>query len=231
LIGYGNIEDHENSRRVSAELAFQFPESRRAFLAESFALRALGKPIDGDKLAGQRLQRIPDDVDAMHVLVWDAIVRQEYPAAYELTRKIADAGKAESGDWNQLAWFTLFFRRTDGPDLDAAIKASQLAQNNASILHTLGCVYAELGKTKDAREVLIQAMDLLELDEPNADYWYAFGRIAEQHGEREIAADDYAKVNRPTHDWQIPSSTYSLAAVRTHVLSEGEQKVSQEIKH
>ena len=58
----------------------------------------------------------------------------------------------------------------------------------------LGCVYAEIGKTKEAREVLIQVMDQLNLDEPEANYWYGLGRIAEQYGESEVAASDYKQV-------------------------------------
>jgi hypothetical protein len=40
-------------------------------------------------------------------------------------------------------------------------------------------------------------MDELNLDEPNDDYWYAFGRIAEQYGERDIAIADYRKLKSP----------------------------------
>jgi tetratricopeptide (TPR) repeat protein len=71
--------------------------------------------------------------------------------------------------------------------IETAIRATQMSQNAPNILHTLACLYAEAGKTKEAREVLIQAMDLKELDEPDPDYWYAFGRIAEQYGEKEVA--------------------------------------------
>jgi hypothetical protein len=35
------------------------------------------------------------------------------------------------------------------------------------------------------------------LDEPDANYWYAFGRIAEQYGENEVAAADYKQVKKP----------------------------------
>lgn len=101
-------------------------------------------------------------------------------------------------------------------DADAgdAIKATQLSQNNASNLHTLGCLYAEVGKTKEAREVLVQAMDLLNLDEPDSNYWYAFGRIAEQYGENQVAAADYARVTKPKQASQIPGSSYRLAQIR-----------------
>ena len=232
VIGYGNLEDYADELKIASGLTAQFPESRRAFLWQSFALRQLGKSTEADQSAQERLQRIPEDADAMRALVYNAIARNDYRTAYDLTKKIMDAGKAESNDWNEMAWVTLFFQRPGGPDLDAAIKASQLSQNTASILHTLGCIYAELGKTKEAREVLLQGMDILDLDEPNDDYWYAFGRIAEQFGEREIAASDYARLTKPKNATQIPQSTYWLAQARTQALREGEhERVSQAIKH
>jgi hypothetical protein len=40
-------------------------------------------------------------------------------------------------------------------DVETANKAVQMSQNSAPELHTLGCIYAEIGKTKDAREVLV----------------------------------------------------------------------------
>ena len=93
-----------------------------------------------------------------------------------------------------------------------------MGNNNSSILHTLGCVYADVGKTKEAREVLIQAMDVLNLDEPDENYWYAFGRIAEQYGERDAALANYARVTKPKRAVEIPDSTYYLSRVRMQTL-------------
>jgi tetratricopeptide (TPR) repeat protein len=89
-----------------------------------------------------------------------------------------------------------------------------MSQHSAPILHTLGCVYAEQGKTKEAREVLIQAMDQLDLTEPKGEYWYAFGRIAEELGEWQVATADYRKITKPKEAREIPSSSYALAQMR-----------------
>ena len=66
--------------------------------------------------------------------------------------------------------------------------------------------------------MLVQGMDLLDLDEPDTDYWYAFGRIAEQYGERDAARADYARVTKPKTAIEIPNSTYYLAQVRLQAL-------------
>ena len=98
-----------------------------------------------------------------------------------------------------------------------------MSKNNRPILHTLGCVYAEVGKTKEAREVLIQSMDALNLDEPDENYWYAFGRIAEQYGERDAAMANYARVTKPKKAVEISDSSYHLAQARLQGLRSKKQ--------
>jgi DNA-binding SARP family transcriptional activator len=80
-----------------------------------------------------------------------------------------------------------------------------------------------MGKTKEAREVLIHAMDLLDLDQPDENYWYAFGRIAEQYGERDVALADYARVTKPKRTVEILDSSYQLAQIRLKSLRSEKQ--------
>jgi len=79
-------------------------------------------------------------------------------------------------------------------------------------------VYAEVGKTQEARELLLQAMDGLNLDAPDSNYWYAFGRIAEQYGQRDIAISLYSRVAEPKEPNLHPSSSYRLAQMRLGIL-------------
>jgi tetratricopeptide (TPR) repeat protein len=217
-IGYLNIEDHRKLLEVSAELAKRFPESTTAFFSQTRALNALGRSDEAAALAQERLKRMPNDLDAMRGLVEAAVYREDYRSAYDWGQKIVDAGKAKPFDFNNLAWHSLFFDRAGGPDVDAALKAVELGQNNPSHLHTLGCVYAAAGKPKEARAVLLQAMDLLGLDEPNPDYWYALGLNTEQYGLHEIALSDYAKVAKPREALKVPGSSYHLAQARMRVI-------------
>jgi predicted Zn-dependent protease len=103
-------------------------------------------------------------------------------------------------------------------DLDYALKGAQLSNNSWGVLHTLGCIYAELGKTKEAREVLLQAMDSGKFAEPDPNFWYAFGRIAEQAGEDSSARADYARVTKPEDPVGLPTSSYRLAQMRLEVM-------------
>jgi tetratricopeptide (TPR) repeat protein len=219
LSAYSYSENYEKLRATADQLLKQYPESKRVFLDEENALCGLQRFQDADSLAQERLKRIPGDLDAMRGLVKAAMEKEDYVLAHKRARDIVDAGKAEASDLNALAWLALFTDKVSDSDVEDAVKAARLSQNaSTSILHTLGCVYAEVGKTKEAREVLTQAMDQLALDEPNEAYWYAFGRIAEQYGERDIAVSDYSRVTKPKKLNQIPDSSYRLAQNRLQLL-------------
>lgn len=216
--GCDKLDDYEKLLAISSELAKQYPESASAFTNQAKALRALGRFAEGQALALQRLKRIPDDADAIHALERNASAQGDYRAAYNWDQKLMDAGKADASDLNEMAWLTLFFERPGGPDIETALRSSHMAPDDSAILHTLGCLYAEAGKTKEAYGVLIRAMDLHNLDEPDSDFWYAFGRIAERYGEREIALADYARVTKPKRVLEIPDSSYQLTQTRLKVL-------------
>jgi predicted Zn-dependent protease len=144
--------------------------------------------------------------------------RGDYSAARGWAQKLVDQGKEDASLLNSLAWLALFTGKVEQADIATAIKASQMARDNPAILHTLACLYAEAGKTKEARDLLLRGMDELNLEEPDDDYWYAFGRIAEQYGERDIAIADYRKLEKPKIALAIPTSSYRLAQMRLKAL-------------
>lgn len=218
--GYTRLFAYEKLLAVCGALAKQYPESESVFLKQSYALRSLRRFDEADGLAAEREKRIPGDLAAMRAKVWAAMTRDDYDKAHIFAKNIADEGKAAAEDLNLIAWSALFTGKVEQSDIEDALKGTQLSQNNSSILHTLGCVYAEAGKTKEAREVLVQAMDVLSLDEPDPNYWYAFGRIAEQYGEREAALANYARVTKPERATQIPDSAYRLTQIRLQTLRE-----------
>jgi transglutaminase-like putative cysteine protease/tetratricopeptide (TPR) repeat protein len=215
LSAYSNLEEYEKLHALAAELAKQFPESKRLFFDDELALRMLGRFAEADALAEGMIKRLPEDMDGRRAFIYTAAAHEDYVRAHELGRQLIEAGKAEGSDLNGVAWNSLFTGKVSADDLDAATKSVQVTQsNNISSLHTLGCVYAELGKTKEAREILIQAMDQLNLDEPESNYWYGFGRIAEQYGETEVAMANYKQVKKPNKAAQVPGSSYRLAQNR-----------------
>lgn len=217
--GYVRLEQYDKTLPIWAGLSKQYAESKRLFYSQWFALRWLGRFEEAERLAEDRLQRLPEDIDAMRALVLTAVAQEDYAKAHTLDAKILEEGKAEPTDLNSLAWHSLFTGKVLDSDFEDALKAAELSQKNSAVMHTLACIYAERGKTKEAREVLVQAMDQLNLDEPDADYWYGLGRIAEAYGERDIAIADYNKVEKPKDSWQVPDSTFRLAQMRLKMMS------------
>jgi tetratricopeptide (TPR) repeat protein len=228
LSAYRNLDEYEKLHALAAELAKQRPESKRVFFDDEVALRGLGRFSDADTLAQQMAKRLPDDADVQRAFVYTAVAREDYATAHDLGLKMIAAGKAEASDINGVAWNALFTSKVEQQDVDTAVKAVQMSQNNnAAFLHTLGCIYAEIGKTKEAREVLIQAMDQLNEEEPDSNYWYAFGRIAEQYGENEVATSDYKRVKKPGKPVLLPGTSYRLAQNRLAAMGAATAKASR----
>jgi len=199
---------------VSSELLKQAPESRSAFLSNIEALTGLKRYDEALALGDERLKLLENDVDALQAKMEVESGRGNYAAAQRWAKEVADQGKQNAELLNSSAWFALFTGKVQDSDISNALKSSQLSKENPHIVHTLACLYAETGRTKDARELLLRSMDDLNLDEPNDDYWYAFGRIAEQYGERDVAIANYRKLEKPKFALAIPISSYTLAQMR-----------------
>ena len=97
------------------------------------------------------------------------------------------------------------------PALAAANTAMRLTQSrNSQILHTLGCVEAELGDTAGARTLLYQYVDAAgSLDDSGR---LLLGLITEHLGLPEVARQNYEKVAQP--QFNEPISSYALEQQR-----------------
>jgi len=219
--GYALQDNFAGLLDVSSALLANVPESKLAFVENVQALMGLGRYNDAIKLADDRLKLLDGDTDALRMKMIVEANRGNFAASIAIAQKMVEQGKQDAEIMNEIAWFALFRGNVGDADVAAAIKATQLAQDNPHILHTLACVYAETGKTKEARDLLLHSMDDLNLDEPNDDYWYAFGRIAEQYGERDIAIADYRKLQKPKEPLELPTSSYRLAQARLGILGAG----------
>jgi len=203
---------------VSSALLKEEPESKLAFTDNVQALLGLGRYDEAIALCDQRLKLLDGDADALEMKMETEAVRGNFVAARQWAQKLIDQGKENAGMLNNIAWYALFTGKVEESDIATAIKSTQMAKDAPGILHTLACLYAETGKTKEAHDLLVRAMDELNLDEPDDNYWYAFGRIAEQYGERDIAIADYRKLEKPKKILAIPTSSYRLAQMRLKAL-------------
>jgi tetratricopeptide (TPR) repeat protein len=213
-VGYSQLDEYAQLEAVGSDLVKEVPESKLAFLTEVEGLIGLQRYDDALALADARLKLLENDADALQAKMQVEASRGNYAAARGWIQKLIDQGKADASLLNSMAWFGLYTGKVDDADIATAMKATQMDRDNPAILHTLACVYAETGKTKEAYDLLLRAMDDLNLDEPDEDYWYAFGRIAEQYGERDTAISDYRKLEKPKNPMMIPTSSWQLAQNR-----------------
>ncbi len=212
----GRVDDMVRAGRMLVALR---PDSDAGFSYLGRALVRAGGWDECRRLAGDRLKRLPDDLDAIRILASVAGRTGDFEAEEKFYGRLVETGKAEAPDLNNLAWLALFRGGVTDQAIDRAQRAVVLTrQGNAADLHTLASLYAEAGKTAEARELILKAMQMNGSEEPRPDDWYVFGRIAEQYGVREAAVSAYTKVAPPGPDADVLQSTYSLAQKRLAAL-------------
>jgi tetratricopeptide (TPR) repeat protein len=214
---YSKLKNYSELHPVALRLVASAPESPTALrmLATSDSALSLN---DATPLLEQRLRRFPNDHDTLSTLAWLAARRGDFKAAAAYEHQLIEAGRALPTDFNSYGW-NLLFSGAAGSDVEQVVERSaQQNKEDAALLHTLAAIYAENGKTREARELLLKCMDLWGLDEPNTEIWYVYARIAEQYGLDTAAGDAYRRVTRPDFPWMENGSTYQLAQRRLAAL-------------
>ena len=203
VTAYATKEKYAQQLKVSEALVEQYPDSKRAFSARVFALAGLGRAKEALALCDERLKQLEDDPETLEMKLMVLSMSGDHAGAHALGLKMLAKGKADGGILNDVAWSTLFTGKVEDSDVELAVKATQMQPDATGILHTLACLYAERGKTKEAHAMVLRALDQLNLEEPDDNYWYVLGRIAEQFGERETAIADYRKLTKPESSRRI----------------------------
>jgi hypothetical protein len=111
--------------------------------------------------------------------------------------------------------------RLDDKTVDYGQRAATLSgYGNAASLHTLASIYADMGKTAEAYQVILQSLAARSDESPSSDDWYVFGRLAEHYGLPEVARKYYKRVKAPLTPAEEAMSTHALAARRLAALGE-----------
>jgi tetratricopeptide (TPR) repeat protein/transglutaminase-like putative cysteine protease len=203
---------------VAEKLLSSAPDSYVAFHFAEQAYTGLRRLEDWDKLVQSRLQKHSDDPEYVRSASRLADFQGQFDKARALLKTMIDRGKATQSDMNVYAWEALLTPAPPDQDaIDTARRANDLAKNsNFAILHTLACLYAETGKTAQARELLLKAMDAAEMESPDSEIWFGFAKIAEQYGESIAARLMYGRVEKPKTVY--PGTSYAMAQQRLAVL-------------
>ncbi|HEY3626757.1 MAG TPA: DUF3857 domain-containing protein [Terracidiphilus sp.] len=215
---YLATENGAELKTVAAEILRKYPDS---YVALGFAGAADGMLNDwkhwSDMLEAQ-LAKHPDDEFLLRLKVEYAEARGDFALGRATQQALIDKGKAAAGDYNNLAWMSLFDGKADADSAAAAQQGALLTKNSTfPEMHTLACVYAAQGKNAEARDALLKAMTVANLSEPNSEVWFVFGSIYEQYGVNDAAIEAFRKVEKP--EGRIaPASTYVLAQARLKAL-------------
>jgi Tfp pilus assembly protein PilF len=199
---------------VAERLLKAYPDSMTAFRFVTTCYGKLGRLDDWEKLVNEQMSKHPDEYDYLRSASQLARYRGDYAKSRQLIKTLMDRAKATQGDLNLYAWDALFLPAPIEQDsVAAAERANQLSKNSEfSIMHTLVCIYAHVGKEAQAHELLLKAMEAGEMEEPESSVWLALGEIAQEYGENDAAQTMYARVEKPDVDG--PGSNYALAQLR-----------------
>ena len=216
--GYLHVEDGEDLKTVSAEILKKYPDSYVAIAFAGSADGMLKDWKDSSELIESRLAKHPDDENLLRLKIQFAEEKSDFALARTTEQTLIDKGKGTAGDYNNVAWLALFDDKVDAGSVKSAQQATMLTKDSTfAELHTLACIYAYEGKSAEARDMLLKAMTVDNLSEPNAEVWYGFGSIYEQYGVNDAAVAAYKKVERPAGRIGT-TSTYSLAQARLKTL-------------
>lgn len=212
-VALAQIEEWKELRPVAERLIQAEPESDLAFSVLMTCLQNLGDSDALERVARQRLEGDPDDVEARLGLQEAALWRGEVDKALSILTGILSGPAPPPVVFNNAAWYSLVEGRADEQSLGWAKEAAQRSRyRDRAILHTLASIYAELARPEEAYRILLQGMEV-EDGKPESADWYVLGRLAELYGLPDAARRYYQRVEGGEE--RLPAtSVWSLAQRR-----------------
>ena len=235
LTAYSTAQDWTRVLTVADRLIEKFPASPTPYLSRSYALMRLGRASEAEKLAQERLAKYPGESRTLEVLSEIASWRGDHKMAYDYLSQVLDRPDAKAADFNNRAWSGVFVEDLHEKAIEDARHAVALAPEAASILHTLATLYAESGRTAEARDTLLKSMDVSGTEEPSSHDWYVLGRIAENYGISPAAIAAYQRVEKPAaglefgSTWELAQKGLSRLKAATRPATKGNSKATASV--
>lgn len=213
LHAYAETDDHPKHLAAARALSELVPNSQ---IARRYLFAGLWNARDFaamQTLAERSLKQATTETEKRDLKdrLASALAQQgKFAEAKALRSELMTSAPGWAANHNNAAWLGMFA----GPsqqDVDHALKALELERSPGS-LHTLGCLYAELGWLDKAGKTLVELRGLREGRVLEPQDWYIVGRVAEHLGFLDEAKRAYNEVNKPEH--VLRTSTYSLAQRR-----------------
>lgn len=216
--GYIATEDPKPAISIIKSLMEDDPDSETLLNLLAAAYTMSNNVADWRTMLDARLAKKPGDVTLLRQKEHMLTIAGDYAGARATCKQVLESGKEKSNDYNSYAWSGLFDNTLSPEIVQAAQKANMMSQNKSfADLHTLASIYAAMGKTTEARQVLKQTMEAGNLSQPNSPVWYVLGVIYEQYGLRDAAIHAYQQVKGADfteRKFVDPGSSYILAQMQ-----------------
>ena len=216
---YAHMHEWNKVIPIVERLSKAHPDSGSAFTTWANALMATDKMEEAVAITKERLERMPKDAAGMRQMALIFSKKGDYDSAVTWSRRLVDDIEPTNHDYNEAAWIALF----RGKELDRAIDDARRAtadENSAdgNMLHTLAALYAESGKSVEARQALLKSIDARNREDPQSADWYVLGRIAENYGVRDAAVSAYKRVEKGEVDglstWELVQKRMAVMGVK-----------------
>jgi len=172
-----------------------------------------GKEAQADAIVADELAKKPDSGAWLRLAAEHSARLGRYAEAVRRSGTLIDSGNAEDGDYNQIAWYSLYLDKPNYAELDKRQIVQRLLAGSAGQVHTLACVLSDSGRFMEAQEAFRKYLAGSGNGEPGSDAWLAFGLYAERFGLVDAAVDAYHKVKPEDDLFSKALTSYDLAQI------------------
>ncbi len=204
--------DWKTARETGQELLQKYPSSMKALSIFGRACVELKDPA-WEAVLSDRLATAPDRHAILRLQAELYTNAGNTRKVDEIYREILKNGSSTPEDLNSYAWNALVAGKVT-PEAIEEVRRAVSTDRSPGIVHTLASLYADTGKTQEARQLLLQIMEENGMDEPDSILWYVFGRIAEDYGQSGEATACYKRVTPDDDGVPKPFSTFALTQKR-----------------